>query len=147
MPNTESFRIFYLLYKNRPYFTHWVGWLLFGTLVVCLNRYTNWDTDISTIFFDAHLNTFPIKQNLLVTLIFHEGMRWGAAALWLALLFLAMCQKFKDVIRREIVYLIVVSLLAALVVSFLKSESTHSCPWDLAQYGGTADYSRLFEDT
>ena len=133
--------------KNSISTAQWAGWLLFGLVIVWLNRYTHWDTELSQIFFDTQSNSFPIKQNRLVTLIFHEGMRWLTAALWLGLLLLALCPKSKGAARLEIAHLLVVSLLAALAVSLLKSGSAHSCPWDLAQYGGTADYHRLFEDT
>jgi membrane-associated PAP2 superfamily phosphatase len=38
-----------------------------------------------------------------------------------------------------------VALLAALIVSSLRSVSAHSCPWDLSAFGGTAEYFRFFD--
>lgn len=134
----------FFMQKNNIVASHWLGWLLSGLLIVWINRYTNWDTGLSQIFFDDHSNSFPLKQNELIGLIFHEGIRWVAAMIWIGLVIATIFQKSKQT-RFEIVHILIVSLLSAVVVSLLKASSAHSCPWDLAEYGGMANYNRLFE--
>ncbi|MBU0785128.1 MAG: phosphatase PAP2 family protein [Gammaproteobacteria bacterium] len=133
--------------ENRVRTQHWAAWALLGFLVVLLNRYTEWDQAISSMFFDRATNVFPLKQNHLLNLLFHEGLRWLAATMWLGFLLGPWLLKKEQRCWGEVFFILLVSLLAALVVSVLKSMSAHSCPWDLALYGGTADHFRLFQDT
>lgn len=72
--------------ENRVRTQHWAAWALLGFLVVLLNRYTEWDQAISSMFFDRATNVFPLKQNHLLNLLFHEGLRWLAATMWLGFL-------------------------------------------------------------
>jgi membrane-associated PAP2 superfamily phosphatase len=136
-----------LFFENRGHVRHWTAWALLGLLIVLFNRYTAWDQAISSVFFDQDTGVFPLKQNHLLNLLFHEGLRWLAATLWLGFLLGPWLFKKKQRCWGEVFFILVVSLLAALAVSVLKSLSAHSCPWDLSLYGGTADYFRLFQHT
>lgn len=126
---------------------HSLAWLLFGALCIFLNRYTNLDVTLSSLFFNAEIHQFPLKQNPWLTLILHTGMRWLAAAVWLGLLFSALRATLNRAHRLEIANLLIVSMLCAVAVSLLKAKSMHSCPWDLSIFGGSADYFRIFQNT
>lgn len=125
---------------------HWAAWALLCVFIVFLNRYTGWDQAIFNVFFDPQAASFPLKQNQWLSLLLHDGLRWLAAGIWLVFVLLLCLKSIRQVYWKEILFILLVSLLAALVVSVLKSQSSHSCPWDLNLYGGTADYFRLFQN-
>ncbi|MBU0783746.1 MAG: phosphatase PAP2 family protein [Gammaproteobacteria bacterium] len=132
--------------NSRP-MHHWAAWTLLGVFIVFLNRYTGWDQAISNVFFDPQAASFPLKQNQWLSLLLHDGLRWLAAGIWLVFVLLLCLKSVRQVYWKEILFILLVSLLAALVVSVLKALSSHSCPWDLNLYGGAADYFRLFQNT
>lgn len=85
---------------------------------------------------------FALRDHWLLTTWLHDGAR---RASWLLVLALSLGVwwprgplLFLDYSRR--LQLAVTTLAAALAVSLLKSFSTASCPWDLALFGGTAQY-------
>lgn len=133
--------------QRSRYLQNFVAWLLLGLVCFALNRYTNSDVALSNLFYDAETTRFPLKDNHSLTLLFHDGLRWLTVLIWLGLLIAAILPKCDATARREILKILAISLLAAVIVSMLKSSSVHSCPWDLSMYGGTADYLRLFERT
>ncbi len=136
-----------LLWKQPFHTKHWAVWALLGVFIFFLNRYTGGDQALSNVFFDPQASVFPLKQNRVLSLLLHDGLRWVAALIWLGFLSLLSLQSVRQSQGREIVFILITSLLASLVVSVLKAQSAHSCPWDLYQYGGTADYFRLFQHT
>jgi len=86
---------------------------------------------------------FPLRDNAFLTGVLHEGAKrlaWALAlllcvAVWWPvgrLRCLAPLHRFQ---------LAATALLAVLVVSALKSVSTASCPWSLADFGGVAHYT------
>lgn len=136
-----------MLFENPTRIHHWAAWALLGLFIVFLNRYTGWDQAISNVFFDPQAANFPLKQNQWLGLLLHDGLRWLAAGIWLGFGFLLCLKPFRLKYGGAIVFILLVSLLTALVVSILKAQSVHSCPWDLKLYGGIADYFRLFQNT
>lgn len=85
---------------------------------------------------------FPWRDQWLLSSVMHQG---GRVASWCMVLWLCVSiwwpmglMKRIDAGRR--LQLTVSSLLAVLLVSGLKSFSTTSCPWDLAEFGRTARY-------
>lgn len=86
---------------------------------------------------------FPMRDNTFLTVVLHEGAKRLA---WL--LALALCLAvwwpvgwLRRLAMHRRLQLAVTTLLAVLVVSALKSFSTASCPWGLADFGGVAQYT------
>lgn len=85
---------------------------------------------------------FPLRDHWLFSGVLHEGGRlvsWGVVT-WLcvSVWWPAGCLRRIDAPHR--LQLAISSLLAVLLVSGIKSMSTTSCPWDLADFGRTARY-------
>lgn len=133
--------------QRSHYLKHYVVWFLLGLMCLALNRFTNWDIALSNLFYSVESNQFPLKENRLLTLLFHEGLRWLTVLVWVCFLIAAILAKSDTAARREILKILSISLLTAVAVSVVKSMSVHSCPWDLSMYGGTTDYLRLFDST
>ncbi|GLR27549.1 phosphatase PAP2 family protein [Limnobacter litoralis] len=90
---------------------------------------------ISDFFYDAASHQFPLKNNPLFAVALHSGLKYFSVCLWLGLLAFTLVKRQKPGHSQRL-YLLVTALLAALLVSVFKSLSTHSCPWDLQDFGG-----------
>jgi membrane-associated PAP2 superfamily phosphatase len=78
----------------------------------------------------------------------HTGLKYLSLAIWFALLlwWISLRRRpSRQPLRRAMGFTLLVTLLAALVVSSLRAISPHSCPWDLSAFGGTAEYFRFFD--
>lgn len=85
---------------------------------------------------------FPWRDHWLLTTVLHDGARWlaFAAAAWLALGVWWPTGPLRNVPRGARVQWLASLVLAVLLVNALKHASRTSCPWDLADFGGTASY-------
>jgi membrane-associated PAP2 superfamily phosphatase len=86
---------------------------------------------------------FPLRDNIFLTTVLHDGAKRLA---WL--LALALCVAvwwpvgwLRRLALHRRLQLASTTLLAVLVVSALKSLSTASCPWSLADFGSVAHYT------
>lgn len=83
-----------------------------------------------------------VTQDLL-----HAGGRQASKYAWFVLapvlIVAALSPRLREW-RRPLLYLLLASLLATIVVSLLKRWTNMDCPWDLLRYGGGKAYHGLF---
>ncbi|MFG6443091.1 phosphatase PAP2 family protein [Roseateles sp. LKC17W] len=83
---------------------------------------------------------FALREHWLTSGVLHQG---GRALAWL-MAGLLLLNVVRPVLprqtRRERVWWLVMTLLCVLLIPLLKRASTTSCPWDLAEFGGLAQY-------
>ena len=135
-------------------FFQWTLFILLGFIILAINRYSNIDWQISSLFFDTNTQVFPLKNSRRLDLIMHQGIKWACVMTWIGMLGLTVHLQFgkprnpaqaANTQIQKLVYVLASSILCAFLVGVLKSRSTHSCPWDLLGLGGQAPYFRLFE--
>lgn len=117
-------------------------------LLVAVARYTPLDYALSTLFYDPGTSSFPLRHSPFWTAVMHSGLKYLSIALWLGLLlwWLLQARRSRHAPLREAAgFTLLIAPLSALAVSVLRSLSDHSCPWELAVYGGGADYFRFFD--
>lgn len=112
------------------------------------NRYTTMDFTISTWFYDAQQHSFPLRETWLWSSVLHEGLKWFAVGIWLALLALFGFVMSKDlpeagILKPFLIFILLISLISVLAVAGLRSQSAHSCPWSLEMFGGTVQFFRM----
>lgn len=85
---------------------------------------------------------FPWRGHWLLAAVLHDGARLlaFAVATWLMLGIWWPTGLLRDVPRSARVQWLASLLVAVLLVNALKHASPTSCPWDLADFGGTAAY-------
>jgi membrane-associated PAP2 superfamily phosphatase len=107
------------------------------------------DLTIARWFFDDARRLFPLTNAWLLKTLLHDAARTTSALAALALLGLAVTgwvMRRPSVVRAHrdaLLYTSIAALAAAAVVGALKHFSSHACPWDLALFGGSADYHAL----
>jgi membrane-associated PAP2 superfamily phosphatase len=86
---------------------------------------------------------FAWREHWLTSRVLHDGTRWLTWLVALGLLvsiFWPSGKVLRSLQRRERVLWLLTTLAAAAVVPLVKRSSLTSCPWDLAEFGGAAQY-------
>lgn len=114
-------------------------------LLVCLPILLLWDAgglDLQVTRLFGSAQGFALRDHMLLTTVMHEGARtlsWAVTA-WLVLGIAFPTGLQRRLARADRIRWAVATLLAATAVSLIKAVSWTSCPWDLAEFGGVAQY-------
>lgn len=118
-----------------------LAWWTFALLVAILA----WDAsglDLPLAHLSGDAHGFPLKSDALFSHVLHDGARYLS---WMLVLVLCVAVvqpfgPFRALSFSRRLQWPVSALLAAGAVALLKSFSATSCPWDLAEFGGVAQY-------
>lgn len=99
------------------------------------------DLRIAALAYSPEARNFPLRDAWLAAAVGHEGLKVLGLALWAGLVTAALAARAW---RRELLHAALAAALVALVVGGLRELSAHSCPWDLADFGGAAQWFPLF---
>jgi len=99
------------------------------------------DFAMSGWFYDPAAHRFPLREAWLTEIVGHKGLKYVGTFLWFGLLGIAIA--FREW-RREALHAALGAALAALAVTLLRGWSAHSCPWDLAVFGGSGQWYPIF---
>jgi membrane-associated PAP2 superfamily phosphatase len=137
---------------TEPQFRQYLTALLLAAVVLIgINRYTNIDLLLSDWMYDDTLRDFPWRDSWFATVVMHRWAKFLFAGAGIAIGALLIAELvfrrgwFTVSVRRKLAVVVVCSVLVPLVVSIIKSQSIHHCPWDLQRYGGFAPFLRLFD--
>jgi len=123
-------------------------WLLWQAAALAIAGLALWllaraglDLGLSVLAYSPEQRAFPLRDAWLFAVVGHSALKYAAVTSWLALLGLAAASPRW---RRIALHAWLGMALTALVVGGLRELSAHSCPWDLAQFGGSAQWFPLF---
>lgn len=144
---------FYRLSAGAAFLRRQALALAVGAVAILLFfQLTDADRSIAQWFFDPARNQFPLKSNWLLEKIFHRAARATSVLCALAVVIAAITawlfpRRFARLARwrAELSFVAIALVAAPAVVGALKHYSTHACPWDVAQFGGSEPFRHLFE--
>jgi len=117
--------------------------LALAALAIWLLARSGLDFRISALAYSPEARGFPLKDAWLLAVVGHSALKYFAVGIWCALLVVAaLAPRW----RRSALHAWLGIALAALAVAMLRELSGHSCPWDLAEFGGTAQWFPVFGD-
>lgn len=125
-----------------------VGLLVSGILFTWLSRSGTFDFWVAQHFFDAATQTFPLERNQTLFFWGHTVLKKLSVIAWLLCIGLAIAGIWLPSLRawrRPLLVFIVMGGCVSLAVQLLKGSSAHSCPYDLAVYGGQDFWFPLFD--
>lgn len=104
-----------------------------------------WDASGGDLWVMRHVGSaagFAWRESWFTTQVIHQG---GRLLSWVAVAFILLVNLRPALLlprlsRRERLDWLLITLLCLAVVSLVKRASLTSCPWDLAEFGGTAHY-------
>lgn len=112
------------------------------TAILCVT--IGWDLggqDLAVMRLFGTTQGFPLRTHPLLSSVLHDGLRQLALLLLLLLALWAMRPDATDRLpRRQRLAVLGGVLLSLLAVNLIKWQSATSCPWDLAEFGGSARY-------
>jgi membrane-associated PAP2 superfamily phosphatase len=111
--------------------------LALAALAIWLLARSGLDFRISALAYSTEARGFPLKDAWLLAVLGHSALKYFAVSLWLALLVVAAAAPRW---RRSALHAWLGMALAAVAVAGLRELSAHSCPWDLAQFGGASQW-------
>jgi len=115
--------------------------LALAALAIWLLARSGLDFRISALAYSSAAHGFPLKDAWLFAVLGHSALKYFAVGVWCALLVVAAAAPRW---RRPALHAWLGIALAAFAVAGLRELSAHSCPWDLAQFGGTAQWFPVF---
>lgn len=122
-----------------------------AALIAWLGQWTDIDMWLATAMFDGASGTFPMRHSWLGETFSHVYLKVLLVSLAIAVCLLTAydlarpCSFLAHGIRIRLRLVALSSLLVPLVTSILKRASSSHCPWDLAAFGGSETYVRLFD--
>jgi len=124
---------------SRSTATH-LFWTLLALALLVL-----WDAgglDLALARSSANASGFPLRDNWFLSNVMHEDARRAAwiPALWLMVGVFKPTGVLRRLSRSQRVQWLGTTLLALAAISLLKHISHTSCPWDLSEFGGHADW-------
>ncbi|MBL8469823.1 phosphatase PAP2 family protein [Methyloversatilis discipulorum] len=122
--------------------------VLSALLALWSNRWSDGDLITATWFFDAATGAFPLRRQWLLSSVLHDGLKWLAVVVWVALLAGWAVLRLRGAaaeLRGRLAFVLVASLLAVIAVNLARAQSAHSCPWYVGDFGGRGQYFRLLE--
>lgn len=132
---------------------------MLGLLAVfALNR-SGLDVWASSQFYDFVSSSFPLRDRYLYSDFMHTGLKYFSTGVWIGLLLTCLGiavnklvgKRFDvplqfDISQRTqsaLIFMLIASSICASLVAWLKSQSAHSCPWDLTAFGGSSSFFYL----
>ena len=115
--------------------------LALAALAIWLLARSGLDFRMSALAYSPEARGFPLKDAWLLAVLGHSALKYFAVGVWCALLVVAAAAPRW---RLPALHAFAGIALAAFAVAGLRELSAHSCPWDLAQFGGTAQWFPVF---
>lgn len=125
--------------------------LLFALLIFWIGRYTDIDVRLADAVFQTDERVFPWKDNWFAEVFMHRWVKYFLIVAGLGILGLLMVdvsrsiKLFNNATRTKLAVVVSSFIAIPAVVSVMKSQSIHHCPWDVQRYDGYAPYLRLFD--
>ena len=125
---------------SRPVFLRLGLWTVAALVLLAA-----WDLlaqDLALARWFGSASGFALRDHWLFSTVLHQGARRLAWLLQFALVLAIWWPvgALRQLTRRQRVHLVVATLANVLIIWLVKSASRTSCPWDLAEFGGTARY-------
>jgi len=112
--------------------------VLAGFLLLLAWDMSTWDLAVMHSIADA--NGFPWRHHWLTGLVLHQGGRWLSWGILLALALEAVFYIKPGPSRQKRFAYLLGMVACALLVPLIKRLNSTSCPWDLTDFGGKANY-------
>jgi len=128
----------------------WGLWVIAAISIVWLANATTADLTLADRQFDFLNHQFPLKHDFFYETIMHTYAKHALTALWLGLFILAYAPEkplgyhLSPDTRYQLRWIVLLALLNAIVISCLKHQMPHACPWDATRYGGDITWVPTF---
>lgn len=128
----------------------WI-WLGASALVIfTLANYTLLDLMLADWMFDFSRGQFTYQHAFFYDTVMHSYAKYLLAGVWLVLLVFSLLPRklrprwLSPSQQYRLRWVAAMAIAHSSLVSWLKHQMPHACPWDITRYGGTADWFPAF---
>jgi membrane-associated PAP2 superfamily phosphatase len=124
-----------------------IALLVTGLLFTWISRDGRLDFWLARQFFDAAANSFPWRISQALDFWGHTVLKLVTVWILVIGIVLAVISHWVTALRpwrRALFLFALMASIAPLVVLLIKINSVHSCPWDIHEFGGRAQWFPLF---
>lgn len=122
-----------------------VGLVLTALAIGWLGEFSDLDLLLADQVFDTAAGVFPWRHAWLTETFNHLILKGLFTLAALAVIGAALVDRRDALARLRLRVVALAAVLVPLAISLLKQASVSHCPWDLARYGGSQPYLRLFD--
>lgn len=128
----------------------WKVWLLSALIILWLANGTGIDLYLADQQFDFAQQAFNQKHAFFYETILHEYAKHLLTLFWLTLFLISSLperwvgNRLTASMRYQLRWILFLALLNALLVTGLKHQMPHACPWDVTRYGGSLQWAPTF---
>lgn len=128
-------------------------WLLLGAsalAIFAMANYTPLDLMLADWMFDFSRGQFTYQHVFFYDTVMHSYVKYLLLSVWLVLLVFAMLPTrlrpswLSPAQQYRLRWVVALAIAHSSLVSWLKHQMPHACPWDITRYGGTADWFPAF---
>ncbi|MFD1122865.1 phosphatase PAP2 family protein [Methylophilus flavus] len=128
-------------------------WLLLGVSAIgifAMANYTMLDLTLADRMFDFSRGQFTYQHAFFYDTVMHSYIKHLLLSVWLVLLVLAMLPTgfrpswLSSAQQYRLRWVTALAVVHSGLVSWLKHQMPHACPWDITRYGGTSDWFPAF---
>lgn len=117
------------------------AWIVAGIGLLALLAWDAAGFDLAVIRPWADSSGFPLREHWLTRDVFHQGGRALAGCVLAVVVVLNLWRGLlPGMTRRERLWWLATTVVCLLLIPVLKRQSLTSCPWDLNEFGGVAQY-------
>lgn len=115
-----------------------------------LANYTTLDLTVADHMFDASLGEFTYRHAFFYDTVMHGYAKTLLTGIWLVLLVIALIpERVRPVLltsaqQYRLRWVAALAVTHSGLVSWLKHQMPHACPWDITRYGGTSPWFPAF---
>jgi membrane-associated PAP2 superfamily phosphatase len=128
----------------------WLWLVLSALAIIVLANHTTVDLTLADAMFDFRRGQFTYRHAFFYDKVMHGDAKNLLSATWLALLVLAWlpwhlrpaCLSWEQQYRFR--WVTALAVMHSGLVSWLKHQMPHACPWDIDRYGGTLPWFPAF---
>ncbi|WP_293776126.1 phosphatase PAP2 family protein [uncultured Oxalicibacterium sp.] len=117
--------------------------------LILLSRDGRLDFYLARLAFDLPSGTFPLRDVPLLAVYGHAWLKNLTTLAWLLCMPIALASVWLRHLhgwRTALFKFILYAGMAAWAIQSLKAASPHACPWDLAEFGGSASWFPLLDN-
>jgi membrane-associated PAP2 superfamily phosphatase len=128
-------------------------WLLLGVSAIgifAMANYTMLDLTLADRMFDFSRGQFTYQHAFFYDTVMHSYIKHLLLSVWLVLLMLALLPTgfrpswLSSAQQYRLRWVTALAVVHSGLVSWLKHQMPHACPWDVTRYGGTSDWFPAF---
>lgn len=125
------------------FYSHLIFPVIIYSIIISVIYFLKLDYQLSFFLFDLSGGAWSLKDHFFTETLIHVYGKYLSIVFYLAIIVVLLLSYKNEKIKsykKGLIYLVISTLLATLLISFLKSITRIDCPWSMSGLGGEQEY-------